>query len=280
MQIYKYMDIGTAKPTLEERRGIPHHLIDIVEPSEKFSVANYKKLAENKINVILQKGKIPILVGGTGLYITSVIDNYYFPEVAIDIKYRNELKRIAAEKGGMYLHNILKEKDPISATKIHPNDVKRIIRALEVFQQTGKPISFYEKITKKRESPYNLYYFGLTMPRDKLYNMINERVDLMIRDGLIEEVNNLLKKGYNKKMNALKGLGYKQIIDYLEGEYSLKEAIDILKRDTRRFAKRQYTWFKKDSRIHWINVTKSSVKDYLQSNYQTLLLKQNITGLS
>ncbi len=266
MQIYKYMDIGTAKPTLEERQGVPHHLIDIAEPSEKYSVADYKKIAEGKIKEILQKGNTPILVGGTGLYIKSVIDNYYFPEAVIDKKYRSELKRIAAEKGGIYLHNILVEKDPVSATKIHPNDLKRIIRALEVHHQTGKPISYYEKITKKRESPYNLFYFGLTISRDELYKLINERVDLMIKEGLIDEVKNLLEKGYSKGSNALKGLGYKQIIDYLEGDYSLNEAIDILKRDTRRFAKRQYTWFKRDNRIYWINASEQSIKDHLKTN--------------
>ena len=263
MQIYKYMDIGTAKPTLEERQGVPHHLIDIIKPNEKFSVADYKKLAETKIKETIKKNKIPILTGGTGLYIKAVIDNYYFPKAAVDTDYRRKLEKEFLEKGGYYLHNILKEKDPVSAAKIHHNDMKRMIRALEVLYQTGKPISYYEKITKQRESPYNLCYFGLTLPREKLYKLINDRVDTMVESGLVEEVKELLKKGYKKDINAFKGLGYKQIIDYIEGKYTLQESIEILKRDTRRFAKRQFTWFNKDSRVKWIDISELSVKDHL-----------------
>ncbi|MDI3540906.1 MAG: tRNA dimethylallyltransferase [Thermosediminibacterales bacterium] len=271
MQIYKYMDIGTAKPTPEERQRIPHHMIDIVEPDEEFSVADYKELAEEKIKSIFEKGKIPLLVGGTGLYVKAVIDNYFFSDASIDKEYRETLKQIALEKGGDYLHDILNKKDPAAASRIHPNDIKRIIRALEVYYQTGKPISYFEKETQKGSTPYNLSYFGLTMSRERLYNLINQRVDDMIAKGLVDEVKGLLERGYNKELNALKGLGYKQIIGYLEGGYNLEKAIEILKRDTRRFAKRQFTWFKRDKRIKWINVEEISLKDCLLKNFNSIL---------
>lgn len=253
MQIYKYMDIGTAKPTAAEKDGIKHHLIDIVEPDEEYSVSDFKEDAQQIIKKIYSNKKLPILAGGTGLYIKAVVDNYYFSEASVDRDFRNKMKHAAMDKGNEYVFNKLKKVDPVSAQRIHPNDTKRIIRALEVYHQTGKPISYYEAKTKNTPSPYNAEIIGLYMPREILYERINKRVDIMIERGLVKEVKKLVEKGYDENLNSMKGLGYQQIIKYLKGEYTLDEAIKIIKRDTRRFAKRQFTWFRRDKRIYWIN---------------------------
>lgn len=264
MQIYRYMNIGTAKPTEEEKKGIPHHLIDIVNPDQEFTVADYKYLAEKAIEEITKRKKIPLLSGGTGLYINAVCYNYSFSDFHKDEELRRELNLLAEKNGNEYLYNILKEVDPKSAEKIHKNNRKRMIRALEVYYRTGKPFSFFEKENEKKESPYDLIIFGLTRPREELYERINNRVLKMIEQGLIEEVKNLLKMGYSKELNSMKGLGYKEIIEYLEGKASLEEAIYKIQRDTRHYAKRQYTWFKKNKDIIWLDVSKEGKEKIIQ----------------
>lgn len=256
MQIYKYMDIGTAKPTKEEMEGIPHHLIDIIPPDQEFSVAKFKELAQNAIEDILSKDKFPIIVGGTGLYINTLLDEIQFSETICDWEYREELKRLAEEKGNQYLHDILEEVDPIASKRLHVNDIKRVIRALEVYKYTGKPISYHQEISKG-DPKYDYKVIGLTMDRAKLYERVEKRIDIMIEQGLIDEIKSLVKRNYNKEHISMQGLGYKEIIDYLEGKFSLDEAIEILKRDTRHFAKRQLTWFRRDARIHWIDMQKN-----------------------
>lgn len=258
MQIYRYMDIGTAKITKAEMEGIPHYLIDEINPDEEFSVALYKERAEYYIEKILSNNKIPILAGGTGFYINSVIDDLQFSQAEIDYEFRKELERQAQEYGNLFVHNQLKENDPISAERIHPNNLKRVIRAIEVFRQTGKPLSSHEILQKEKSLRYNLLYFGLTRDRSELYSRIDARVDLMTKQGLVGEVKSLLEKGYSSSLVSMQGLGYKEIISYLEGDISLDEAIYILKRDTRHYAKRQLTWFRRDQRIHWLNLDEYS----------------------
>lgn len=244
MQVYKYMDIGTAKITKNEMQGIKHYLIDEFLPDEDFSIAKFKDLATKYIDEIYTKGKIPILVGGTGFYINSVIYNNDFTKTEKDNTLRNTLEQEAKEKGNIYLHNKLLKIDELSAQKIHPNNIKKVIRAIEFFQQTGKKISEHNEEEKKKEKAYNVSFFVLNMPREKLYERIDLRVDLMVKNGLLEEVKSLLQKGYKKELVSMQGIGYKEIIAYLEGEISFEEAIYIIKRDTRHFAKRQLTWFK------------------------------------
>ncbi|KGG80265.1 tRNA delta(2)-isopentenylpyrophosphate transferase [Caloranaerobacter azorensis H53214] len=275
MQIYKYMDIGTAKITEEEKRGIKHYLIDEIYPDQKFSVSDYKKLAEKYINEILNKGKLPIVVGGTGLYINSLVYELDFTNAVSNPEFRNEMMNKAKTFGNKYIHDELKKVDPISAERIHINDTKRIIRALEIYHETGKPMSHYYKNFRKPNSKYNIAMVGLTIDRKKLYNRINHRVDKMIELGLIDEVKNLLKMGYSSELTSMQGLGYKEIIAYLKGEYTLEEAINILKRDTRRFAKRQLTWFRRDDRIHWVNLErfndKNEIVDYIVNYVRSIL---------
>lgn len=253
MQVYKTMDIGTAKITEEEMGGVKHYLIDEFDPKDEFNVVKFQQLAKQYIEEIYQKGKIPILVGGTGFYIQAVLNDIQFDENEEDHTYREELEQLAKEKGQEYLHNMLKEIDPESANSIHANNVKRVIRALEFYQQTGKKISEHNEEQKQKESPYNFAYLVLTHNRDVLYQRIDARVDQMIEEGLVEEVKMLLDNGYTKDLVSMQGLGYKEIIPYLQGECSLEEAIYILKRDTRHFAKRQITWFKREKEVIWLN---------------------------
>ncbi|RBP45604.1 tRNA (adenosine(37)-N6)-dimethylallyltransferase MiaA [Garciella nitratireducens] len=263
MQIYKYMNIGTAKPTKEEIQDIPHYLIDEVEPDQEFNVALFQKKAFEYIDIILSKKKLPIIVGGTGLYINSLIYPLNFTESVSDWEYRNKLNKVADEKGNIYLYNLLEKIDPESAKKIHPNNRKRVIRALEVYKKTGKKMSHYKKEMIKKDSPFSFIMIGLNMDRQLLYEKINQRVDIMIEKGLIKEVRDLLNKGYDKNLISMQGLGYKEIIQYLEGRCTLEEAVYIIKRDTRRFAKRQLTWFRRDKRIYWFQVDKYSSKNLL-----------------
>lgn len=265
MQIYRYMDIGTAKPTVDEMKGIPHHLIDVVNPDEEFSVAEFQKLAKDKINELTLNNSLSIVAGGTGLYINSLIYNMDFTESVSNWKLREELQKQADEMGNDYVHNKLKEIDPDAANRIHPNNLKKVIRAIEVYYETGDKIGDFSKdITLNDE--YDYFLVGLTRDRAELYERINDRVDIMINQGLIEEVKKLLSLGYSKDLVAFKGLGYKEIIRYLEGEYSLKEAIDILKRDTRRYAKRQLTWFRRYSDINWYNLSNYSSSENLAND--------------
>lgn len=254
MQIYKYMDIGTAKPTLEERQGIRHYLIDEVTPADEFSVARFQGLALKYIEEIISKNKIPIVVGGTGLYINSLIYNIKFTEINTDWELRKKLQEVAREKGNEYLHSELRKIDPEAAEKIHVNDTRRIVRALEVYYITNKPISYYQKISRSEPPKYKFILFGIRMDREKLYNRINKRVDEMIEKGLVDEVKRLLEMGYDKCSIAMQGLGYKEILWYLKGEANLSEVIELLKRDTRRYAKRQMTWFNSIKDIIWLDI--------------------------
>lgn len=251
-QVYKYMDIGTAKLKNEEMQGIRHYMIDEVYPDEKFSAAVFRERALSYIDKISKRGNLPIIVGGTGLYIKSLLDNFIF--TGSDEKYRKELRSMALEYGNKYVHDMLKDVDIISYEKLHPNDLKRIIRALEVYKQTGKPITYFQNESKRKPSKFNLAYICLNMNREKIYQRINERVDIMVADGLIEEVEGLLNRGYDRKSTSLQALGYKEIINYMMGEMSKEEAIELLKKNTRNYAKRQLTWFKGDERVFWVNV--------------------------
>jgi len=254
MQIYKYMDIGTAKPTEEEKQGIKHHLIDEITPDEEFSVARFQQLAVKYIDDIINRGKIPIVCGGTGLYIDSLIYNIEFGDTICDWEFRERLRKEALEKGNEYLHNKLKEIDPEAAEKIHMNNVKRVIRAIEVYTYTHKTISMLQKESRNNPSKYKFYVFGLSMGREKLYERINQRVDRMIEKGLVQEVKKLMEMGYDKSTIAMQGIGYKEILSYLRGEISFDEAVYLLKRNTRRYAKRQFTWFNRMKDVHWINL--------------------------
>lgn len=254
MQVYRGMDIGTAKISKEEREHIPHHLIDVCEPTESFSVSEFKRLAEEKIKEITARGKLPFIVGGTGLYIESLLFDYRFNDVSSDEQFRKEQEQFAEEHGSEALHQKLLQIDPESANRIHPNDLRRTIRALEVYHMTGQTFSDFLK-TQKIQSPYEYCILGLTMDRSLLYKQIEERVDQMFQDGLVQEVEQLLARGLTKQMVSMQGLGYKEIIPYLNGEYTLEEASRLLKRDTRRFAKRQLSWFRHMKDIHWVDVT-------------------------
>lgn len=263
MQIYKYMDIGTAKVTPEEMDGIPHYLIDIVYPNEEFTVADYKAQAEKVIADINTRNKLPIVVGGTGLYVNSLVYDLNFTQVPPNEEIRKRLEDLADEHGNEYIHKILEKIDKESYNRINVMDRKRIIRALEIYEVTGKPMSQQGNNFRKPSDKYNLLMFGLNMDREKLYERINLRVDKMIEAGLIEEVSNLLRMGYHKDLVSMQGIGYKEIIWYLEGEISLEEAIEHIKKGSRNYAKRQLTWFRRDNRIKWVNVDEFSSMDQL-----------------
>lgn len=253
MQIYKEMDIGTAKVTLEEAEGIKHHLIDFVKPDERYSVANFKIDAENKIEEILKLGKVPIIVGGTGLYIDTLVYGIEYPEIDLDEKYRNELMEKAnSEEGLAELYEQAKLIDKEAAEKISQNDKKRIIRILEIYHATGKNKTEMERISRLNGTKYNYKVFAIDMDREKLYERINLRVDLMIEQGLIDEVKNIIKK-YQKFPTAMQGLGYKEVVQFLNGELTKEEMIEKIKQETRRYAKRQLTWFRKNKDIIWID---------------------------
>ena len=252
MQIYKSLNIGTAKPTKEEMQGIKHYLIDVVEPNQRFSVSNYKLIATEAIEEILSKNKMPIVVGGTGLYVDSLIYNINYYDVKIDEKYRNELEKIAKEDGLEKLYEIATKIDPEAMRKISKNDKKRIIRVLEIYKQTGKTKTELEVESRKTEIKYNFKIFAINIEREILYDRINKRVDEMINNGLIEEVREILKK-YKEFPTAMQGLGYKEVVSYLQGNFTKEEMIEKLKMETRRYAKRQLTWFRKDKNIKWLN---------------------------
>ncbi len=253
-QVYKYLNIGTAKLSEEEMQGIKHYMIDEVYPDEKFSVALYREKAKKYIDEINAKDKLPIIVGGTGLYIKSFLDNLDFTNSIVDENYRKHIANLAKTIGNKYIHEKLKDIDPISYKKLHPNDIRRITRALEVYRHTGKPISYYHIKSRKKSCQYDFAYLCLNAKRETIYNRIDLRVDKMIDMGLINEVEGLMNLGYDKSLVSMQALGYKEIINYIEGRMSKEEAIEHLKRNTRRYAKRQLTWFKADSRIFWINI--------------------------
>lgn len=253
MQVYRHMDIGSAKIRKEEIEGVPHYLVDVLEPEEEFHIVKFQQMAKEAMKEIYSRNKIPILVGGTGFYIQSVTKDIDFTEAEQETAYRQELEALALEKGSAFLHEKLKEVDPQSAEEIHENNVKRVIRALEFYEQNGFPISQHNAEQKQRQSPYQLAYFVLNAPRPLLYERIDRRVDEMIQEGLVKEVQTLKERGCHRGMVSMQGLGYKEILDYLEGNCSLEEAVRILKRDTRHFAKRQITWFKREEDVTWVN---------------------------
>ncbi len=252
MQIYKDMTIGTAKPTIEEMQGITHHLIDFVPPDTRYSVADFQKDAKAAIEKVLNKNKVPIVVGGTGLYADALIYNIKYPEIEIDMDYRKQLEKLIEEKGLEVAYKMAKEIDKEAAEKISCNDKKRIMRILEIYHQTGKTKTQLEIESRKEEPPYEYLVYAIDMDRDRLYDRINKRVDIMIEQGLIEEVRQLLQK-YKHFPTAMQGLGYKEVVDYLQGKTSKEEMIEILKMETRRYAKRQLTWFRKNKEIRWID---------------------------
>lgn len=266
MQIYKYMDIGTAKPTIEEREGIKHYLMDEVLPSSDFSVAQFKTIAYKYIEQILKKGKTPIVVGGTGLYINSLIYNIEFSKTNSDLVYRKKLQDEALDKGNEYLYNRLKNVDAKTAQKLHLNDTKRIIRALEVFHVTGNTISYYNELSKNKCPKYNFIIMGLNVDRQVLYERINLRVEKMLDEGLLKEVEKLVDLGYDKYCVPMQGIGYKEMLSFMNGEVNLNEAVDMIKKATRRYAKRQNTWFKRLDNAKWFDATNNLEKEKIIQN--------------
>lgn len=251
MQIYKYMNIGTAKPTEEEKQGIPHHMMDFLEPTVNFSVADYCQMAGEIIRDIDRRGKIPVIVGGTGLYIDSLVNGVDFGEEEGDGKIREELMSLAEKEGNEAVHKVLEEIDPETAAKYHPNNLRRIIRAIEVYKTQGKTVSQKEK--EEKISPYNVAYFAIDWDRSVLYDRINRRVDIMVEEGLIDEVKDLLNRDIDPGCTAMQSIGYKEFYGYLNGETTLDEALEIVKQSSRRYAKRQLTWFRRNKEIHWLS---------------------------
>ena len=279
MQVYKGMDIGSAKIRKGEMQGVTHYLVDILEPEEEFHIVKFQELAKAALEEIYAKGKIPILVGGTGFYIQAVTRDIDFTQAEQETSYREELEQFAKEKGAEYLHEKLREVDSKSAENIHANNVKRVIRALEFYHQNGTPISEHNEEQKQQTSPYNLAYFVLTAPREILYERIDRRVDQMMEEGLLEEVKSLRERGCHRGMVSMQGLGYKEILAYLEGEYPLEEAVRILKRDTRHFAKRQLTWFRREQDVIWVDKeqfhwNEAEILEYMMS----VLKEQDLLG--
>ncbi len=252
MQIYKDMNIGTAKPTVEEMQGIPHYMLDFVLPSERYSVADFKEAATDRIEDILKREKVPIIVGGTGLYVDALTKNITYPEIEIDLEYRKQLEELIKENGLESLYEEAKKIDEKAMQTISKNDKKRIMRVLEIYHQTGKTKTQLESESRLTPPPYEYIVFAINMEREKLYERINKRVDIMIDQGLIEEVETLTKK-YEEFPTAMQGLGYKEVVSYLKKEITKEEMIEKLKMETRRYAKRQLTWFRKDENIKWID---------------------------
>lgn len=253
MQVYRKMNIGTAKIQQSEMQGVRHHLIDILDPGENFNVVLFKKYALEAMKDIYSRGKIPVVVGGTGFYIQALLYDINFEDNDNDMSYREELQTLAAEHGNSYIHAMLAGVDPESAEKIHENNVKRVIRALEFYKKTGTKISEHNEAESQKESPYNFEYFVLNDDRQKLYDRIDRRIDIMLEDGLLDEVRSLVDEGYSRDLVSMQGLGYKEMIDYIQERYTLDEAVYTLKRDTRHFAKRQVTWFKREKQVTWVN---------------------------
>ena len=268
MQVYRYMDVGTAKITAEEMQGVPHHLIDVLEPSEDFNVFLFKEMAEKALDNIYKKGKIPVVTGGTGFYIQALLYDINFEDTDADSDFRTEMYRLAEEKGNEYVHGLLKEVDPVSASEIHFNNIKRVIRALEYHNQTGKKISEHNEEQRQNESPYNFLYLVLNDDREKLYERINKRVDLMFENGLTKEVDRLIEMGCHRDMTSMKAIGYREFFDYYDGNADLSQVRENIKTDTRHFAKRHLTWFRREKEVTMVNVNefnrdKDKILDYM-----------------
>lgn len=276
MQVYKYMDIGSAKIGAEEMRGIRHHLIDVLLPEEEFSVYRFVQMAKQAIDEIYSRGKIPLVVGGTGFYIRALLYDAEFTEESADSKLRARLEALAEEIGPEALHDRLREVDPESAEIIHPNNVKRVIRALEFYEQNARPISEHNEEQKTKESPYDFCYFVLNMDRAVLYDRIEKRVDKMVKDGLKAEVERLRSMGYSRELVSMQGLGYKEYLDHLNGEITEDEAIYRIKRDTRHFAKRQLTWFRRERDVIWLDKNVCATKE--EEEEETKRLLERIDG--
>ena len=253
MQVYRQMDIGSAKIKPEEMGGIPHHLIDILEPEEEFNVCLFERLALEAMEQIYERGHIPVVVGGTGFYVQALLYQIDFTEEETDTAFRDKLWQLGEEKGNHYLHELLRKVDPASAEEIHENNRKRVIRALEFYENSGKPISTHNKEQRQKTSAYNSCYFVLTDDRKKLYERIESRVDQMLSKGLVDEVRTLKERGCNASMVSMQGLGYKEILEYLDGRCSLLEAVEKIKKETRHFAKRQLTWFRREKDVIWLD---------------------------
>ena len=267
MQVYRHMDIGSAKIKPEEMDGVTHYLVDILEPTTDFNVVMFQKYAKEAMEQIYAKGKIPILVGGTGFYIQSVLYDIDFTENDEDTELRRELEELAQQKGAQYLHEMLKECDPKAAEEIHANNIKRVIRAIEYNRQTGGKISEHNETERQKESAYDSRYFVLTDERARLYQNIDKRVDIMLEEGLVDEVKRLMDMGCKRESTAMQGLGYKEIIAYLLGEITLEEAVYLIKRDTRHFAKRQLTWFRREKDVIWVEKDKFAYDDEKMLEY-------------
>ena len=266
MQVYKKMDIGTAKIRPEEMQGVPHYLIDELDPSEEFNVVAFVEKSKEAMKKIYAAGHIPIIVGGTGFYIQALLYDIDFSQHEDKESYRKELEQLAKEKGKEYLYEILKKKDPEYATITHCNNVKKVIRALEYYKETGKKLSEHNEEQRQKESPYNFAYFVLYHDREELYDRINRRVDLMMEDGLLFEVESLIKEGYTKNLVSMQGLGYKEFFDDFDGRMTLEDTVDKIKKDTRHFAKRQLTWFRREKEVIWLNKKEyEQEKDLLDS---------------
>lgn len=277
IQVYKYMNIGSAKVLPSEMDGIKHHLIDILNPDEEFNVHTFQQMAKQCICEIYKKGKIPIIVGGTGFYIQSVLYDIQFDETDERHEYRKELEELAAKKGNEYIHNMLKCVDPKSAEAIHFNNLKRVIRALEYFYETGKRISEHNEQQRENNSPYNFVYFVLNDDRDALYYRINQRVDNMIKDGLFEEVKNILNLGYDENLTSMQGIGYKEMVQCVKGNISIEEAAYQMKLNTRHFAKRQLTWFRREKDVTMININEYAYnRQKILDEMLMILEKRNI----
>ncbi|MBE5927338.1 MAG: tRNA (adenosine(37)-N6)-dimethylallyltransferase MiaA [Lachnospiraceae bacterium] len=253
IQVYKHMDIGSAKIMPEEMQGVKHYLVDELEPDEEFNIVKFKELSLKYMEEIYSKGKIPIIVGGTGFYIQGILYDIDFAQNDADKSYREELNELAKINGSGYIHDMLRKVDPVSADNIHFNNLKRVIRALEYYKQTGNRISEHNEEQRENESPYDFKYFVLNNDRDVLYSRIDKRVDIMIENGLIDEVKNLRDMGYSQNLVSMQGIGYKEIYSYISGEYSLDEAIELIKKNTRHFAKRQLTWFRREKNVTWVD---------------------------
>ncbi|MBQ9886012.1 MAG: tRNA (adenosine(37)-N6)-dimethylallyltransferase MiaA [Lachnospiraceae bacterium] len=275
MQVYKYMDIGSAKIMPDEMQGVKHYLVDELYPDEEFNIYRFKQMADGALEQIYANGHIPIVTGGTGFYIQALLYDIDFTENEADTGYRQQLEKLALEKGAEYLHSMLMQCDTEAAAAIHPNNTKRVVRALEYYRLTGQKISEHNETEKSKESPYNFAYVVLNRERKVLYERIEKRIDIMLKKGLVDEVKRLKDMGYTRDMVSMQGLGYKEILDYLNGQITLDEAEYILKRDTRHFAKRQLTWFRREKDVCWFDMDDKTDEQILNEILE-ILAKKNI----